>query len=639
MIYRQGIGIILAIVALLITACNPQVVTVVVTRAPETVVVTQTPLPSPTAPPPEPKVLDVCLIGEPDTLYLYGDSRIAATKHVMQALYDGPIDHRNYAYQPVILKKLPSIVDGDAITRAVRVREGEPIVDVSGEVVDLAEGVLLRPLGCHSDECAIEFTPETEMVKMELMETTFTLREDVTWSDGEPLTATDSVFAFEVASAPVTPGSSYLVQRTISYRALDDYRVKWVGLPGFIDETYMANFFPPLPRHQLEDQSPAALLRADETRRFPMGWGPFVIAEWVQGERIVLSRNPNYFRASEGLPYLDRVVFKFTTDASEMTAKLMAGECDIGVHDADFSDLMTMLDQAEDSGLLNVISAPGNGWEHIDFGIAPVSDYERADFFGDVRVRRAIAQCVDRQAIVDEATYGRSVVTDSYLPPGHPLYAGDALTHWEYDPAAGRALLEEVGWLESENGVRAAQDVEGVRDDTLFEVILLTSEDSPVSQQVARIVKAQLADCGIRVNLESRPAWELFADGPEGPFFGRRFDMVETAWWFNALPPCGHYLSSETPDDGQWHGDNPSGYSDPQYDNACRSALQELPGSSDYEEYHKRAQVIFSEDIPALPLFMRLRIAVARPNVLGLTMNATSASELWNIEVLDLIDE
>ncbi len=624
---------------MLLTGCAPQIVTVTVTTPPEVVVVTATPSPSPmpTPVPLEPKVLTVCLVGEPDTLYLYGGSRLAATWHVMESLYDGPIDHLNYAYQPVILQKLPGIADGDAVVRAVRVQEGDRVVDAAGEVVELAEGVRVRPIGCYAEECAVEF--EGEPLVMEKMEVVFLLREDVVWADGEPLTAADSAFAFQVASDPITPGSHYLVERTTIYHALGKWRVEWVGLPGFIDPTYFLTFFAPLPRHQLEGRSPAALLEADATRRYPLGWGPFVVEEWVLGDHITLSRNPHYFRAAEGLPYLDQVVFRFTSDASEVVARLLSGECDVGIgtHDADFEPFMLLLVRAEQHGLLKVISATNSGWEHIDFGIVPASDYRRADFFGDVRVRQAVIQCIDRQAIVDEVTYGRSVVPDSYLPPGHPLYAGDHLMHWGYDPAAGRALLEEAGWLdEDEDGVREARRIQGIRTGTPFEVTLLMSSDSPASQQAARIVKAHLADCGIRVNLETQPSWEFFAGGPEGLFFGRRFDMAETAWWFDVTPLCGHYVSSEIPGKGRWYGDNATGYSNPDYDATCQAALQALPGSPEYEEYHKQAQVIFSEELPAIPLFMWLRIAVARPNVLNFTLDSTARSELWNIEKIML---
>jgi peptide/nickel transport system substrate-binding protein len=624
---------------LLLSACTPQIVTVAVTIPPETVVVTATPTrePDPTAPGPD--TLTVCTVGEPDTLYLYGNSKLSATRHVMEALYDGPIDYRAYDYRPVILQRLPSLADGDAITRTVNVRAGTTVVDAAGEVVKLAEGMRIQPVGCYSDECAIEF--DGSPLEMERMEVSFILREDVTWSDGEPLTAYDSAFAYEIAVEPATGGYRELTERTANYYAQGDYRTKWIGVPGYFPPTYFLNFYPPLPKHQLEGRSPASLVYAKETRRSPLGWGPFVVDEWVAGEYIILSRNRNYFRADDELPLLDQVVFRFKVDASEVVAALIAGECDIGTYDTGFDALMPMLTQAEEEGLLRLVSTPGTRWEQLDLGITSVASYQRPDFFGDVRVRRAIAQCIDRWAIVDEVTYGRSIVPDTYLPPMHPLYPDEALTLWDYDPAAGQALLEEVGWLdEDDDGIREARNVEGILNNTPLEVTFLVplSDEGTIPQQVAPIIKTNLADCGIRVNVEPIQEWVFKADGPEGPFFGRQFDLAETTREFQVTPACENYLSSEIPDKGQWYGSNASGYSNPKYDQACQAALQTLPGTPGYEIHHREVLVMFSEELPGIPLFMRLRVAISRPRVVGFVLDATAPSELWNIEVLDIDD-
>jgi peptide/nickel transport system substrate-binding protein len=580
-------------------------------------------------------VLNVCIVGEPDTLYLYGGSRLSATRHVMEALYDGPIDHRDYAYQPVILEKLPSLADGDAVTRTTYVREGDRVIDANGQLAELSEGVQIRPSGCYTTGCEVAF--ESGIVRMDRMEVTFSLREDVTWSDGEPLTAADSEFGFEVASDPATPAYRCLTDRTSDYQALGEWRTKWIGLPGFMDPSYALNFFPPLPRHQLEDRSPTELPGYDGTRRAPLGWGPFVVDEWVQGDHISLSRNPRYFRANESLPVLDRVEFHFTTGAADMVAALLSGECDVATHDPDFVPLMPFLVRAEDRGLLQVASAPGEGWDHLSFGLDPVSEYERPSFFGDVEVRQAVALCTDRQALVDEVTYGRGAVPDSYLPPGHPLYPEDELAHWDYDPTAGRALLDEIGWRDEDgDGVREARGVEGVREGEPFAVTLLTSVHDQISQETARIVRAQLADCGLRVTLEELPRWELLGPGPEGPLFGRQFDMAVGTWWLDEEPPCGRYLSSEVPGGDNWDGANVTGYQNTVYDDACLSARRALPGTSAFERYHREAQIIFSHHLPALPLLMRLRVALTRPGVENLQVDATSGSELWNLEALDI---
>ena len=629
---------IFATLALLLGACSPQVVTVTVTSPPETIVVTSTASPSPTPPPPGPKVLDICVVGEPDTLYLYGGSQLPATRHVMEALYDGPVDHRNHSYQPVILQKLPSIADGDAVTRTVYVRRGDRVVDVDDEVVELADGVRIRPSGCYTTGCEVAFAGG--MVRMTRMEVTFSLREDVRWSDGEPLTAEDSEFAFEVASDPGTPGYRYLTDRTSHYRALDPSHIKWIGIPGFVGTSYAMSFFPPLPRHQLEGRPPSGLPYDDDVRRAPLGWGPFVVQEWVRGDHLTVSRNPHYFRASEGLPYVDHITFKFTTDAIETVTALLSGECDLGTEDAQLDALLPLLVRGEEQGLLKVISAPGVRWEFLNFGIDPVSDYEGPVLLAQKAVRQAIAMCLDREAIVEEITYGRGVVSDSYVPPEHRLYPGEDLVHWAYDPSSGRALLDELGWRDEDgDGVREAYGVDGVPEGEPFAATLLTPSDRQGAQETARIVRAQLADCGIRAMVEARPSWELFADGPEGPLFGRRFDMMEMIWQFEGLATCERYLSDQIPGEGSWNASNVTGYSNPDYDAVCSAARQTLPGTPAYERYHRQAQVLFSQDLPALPLFVWPRLALARPTVKNFEMDATAESELWCLETVDIDGE
>jgi peptide/nickel transport system substrate-binding protein len=75
-----------------------------------------------------------------------------------------------------------------------------------------------------------------------------------------------------------------------------------------------------------------------------------------------------------------------------------------------------------------------------------------------------------------------------------------------------------------------------------------------------------------------------------------------------------------------------SGYSNPEYDAACKAALQALPGQPAYEENHLAAQLIFSNDLPVVPLFLRLKLAATRPDMCNFFMDPTADSEMWNIE-------
>ena len=635
--------------SLLISACATPTAERVVETVVHTVEVVKTvevveestPVPTPEEPESvEPDTMVVCIGEEPDTLYWFGGSIQPTASHIHEAIYDGPIDNRTYTHQPVILRKLPSFEDGDAVINTVTVQEGDIVINDRDEFVELVPGEVVRPAGCRSTACAIEFdgTP----IEMDQMAVTFKLLEGITWSDGEPLTADDSVYGFELQADPDTLASRYLIGRTASYEAIDETTTVWAGLPGFIDELYYINFWQPFPRHLWQGQlgyTAADLVEAEESARKPMGWGPYMITEWAEGDHITVERNPHYFRADEGLPYLDTLIFRFVPDPNAAVAQLISGECDIATRDTELSDHAELLVKLEQEGIIELSFENNRVWEHIDFGINSADDYDRPDFFQDVRTRTAIAYCLDRQRAVNTILYGQSPILNTYIPPGHPLYAGNILSTYEYDPDQGMALLEEVGWVdEDEDGVRQAAGVEGVVDGTEFEVTL-TSNTDPVREEYMKLFQQDLAECGIDVTLENLPTPEFYAEGPEGPLFGRRFDLAALALIAYTIPSCENYLGTEAhipSEANQWNGYNTPGFQNEAYDDACLQALGARPSSEDWIEGHIEAQRIFSEQMPVLPLFLRIKLAAVRPGVQGFTMNPTEDSAMWNIEEFNL---
>ena len=247
---------ILILLTLALSACAPQVTEIPVIPAAPTA--TPAPLPAPT---PAPRSLTVCLGAEPTTLYAYGGLNSAA-RSVLSAIYDGPMDVAEYEYEAVILEKIPNLEDGDAQVGPVTVSAGDLVVESSGAVVSLDAGVRVRPGGCRNDGCAITYDGSSQ-IQMDQMVVTFTMLEGLTWSDGEPLTASDSVYSFTLASSDDTPVSKFLFDRTQTYEAADEVTVQWWGRPGFIDPDYYTNFWLPLPEHTWSEFSPADLLQVD----------------------------------------------------------------------------------------------------------------------------------------------------------------------------------------------------------------------------------------------------------------------------------------------------------------------------------------------------------------------------------------
>jgi peptide/nickel transport system substrate-binding protein len=598
----------------------------------ETVIVEVTPTPEPA--PEGPRTLVICQGEEPDSVYIYGNTALAA-RQIQAAVYDGPIDNRSFDYQPVILEKLPSLADGDATIELVTVETGDLVVDSFDDPVILEEGVLVRPAGCYDVDCAVEF--DGSPLEMEQLVVTFELKEGILWSDGEPLTAYDSVFSFDVLKDPDTPAIKYTVHRTASYEPIDDYTTVWTGLPGFRDSTYFINFWTPLPEHILGDYTALELLEAEESARRPLGWGPYVIEEWVAGNYMTLSKNELYWRTDEGLPKFDTTIFRFVGQSPEAsTAAILAGECDIVDQTSSLEEQSALLLELQAAGQLKPTFVTGAVWEHADFGINPVGSYTRPDFFEDVRTRQAIAHCMDRQAVVDRVMLGQSIVPDTYLPPEHPLYSPDVVAY-EFDVRKGAALLEAAGWIDDDDDPttpRVAQGVEGVSDGTPLEFNYWTISTLQ-RQEVTEILESSLAECGIKVNPEYWDSTEYFADGPEGPIFGRRFDVAQFAWLTSVEPPCDLYLTSEWPsEESGWAGQNNPGFTNEDYDAVCKAAIQSLPGTPEYEQNHKEAQRIYSEQLPTVPLYLHFSLAASRPDMRDFFVDPTE-SAMWNIEEFD----
>lgn len=591
----------------------------------------------PTDAPVQPKHLVICQSQEPDTLYLYGSDMLAA-RHVQQALFTNYMTNRSYGYQPDGLEKLPSLRDGDAVITVVEVGEGEVVVTSTDEVKPLALGDSVT----DADRKTVVFdgTP----IRMTQMVVDFTMRPTV-WSDGTPVRASDSVFAFDVARDPVTPVSRYTIDRTAGYEATGDLSIRWTGLPGFRNKMYFAAFWRPLPEHQLGGLSPAQLLVADEAGRRPVGDGPFRVVEWLPGESIQLERNEHYYRAGEGLPRIDTVTFKFVPEPSRLLAQLLSGQCDIGTHDGLTIDQAPALLEAEYAGMLVTTFETGTVYEHIDFNIDPVEPYAdtRYDWFEDVRVRQAMTMCSDRQGMIDTVLYGRSAIMHTYVPALHPLYPPDGVTEWPFDVAAANALLDEAGY--------DRRNAEGIRLDPSgapFAPRLTTTSGNAMRQQLSERFKGDMAACGIDVQLAYVPATEWFADGPEGALFGRRYDLGQFAWQALFEPDCLLYHSSEVPGPADtvnpktgepyagWDGLNNTGYASATFDEACDEALQQVPGSIEYVEWHQTALRIFAQDVPMIPLFPLLKVAVTRPDVRGFGLDPTERSELSNLYEIDL---
>ncbi len=635
----QGRGRILAVaalVALWLSACNvPTDVELPVTPEAGTL---QAGNLVPTDLPPEPTTLVVCLGIEPESLYLYSPLRLygAASREtdtILQAIYDGPYDVLGFQAQPTILEKLPSLEDGDARIEPIAVRAGDVYLNpetFQPETLDY--GATYLPSGCTDLSC--RQTYQRGQVNLDRMVVEFHLLPNVRWSDGQPLTAADSVFSFQLDSDGDTPSGKYLVNRTFSYEAIDERTVRWTGIAGFLDPEYATNFWSPMPQHLLGGVSAAQLLEDESANRGPIGWGPFVLESWEPGREIVFRRNPSYFRSEEGLPLVEFVLFRFVGDQPQAgLQQLLTGECDVldetAIPEGDLADFV----QQAQAGRIVLASTPGPVVERVEFNVTQRSTVY--NLLANADTRRALASCVDRQALVDDLLFGLGALTNTYLPPSHPLYADPGSAD---EGAVGAAALESMGWIDDDSDPatpRVARGVSGVPAGTPLAFRLAVASGGSEASLAERL-RADWLTCGAAVEVDTRDAAVLMSPWPDGIAFGRAYEAVVWSWLTPFSPACEMFASWEIPSDDAPFGSNASGFRNQDYDQACRALLLGVPGGAGYAEAARHSQAVFADQLPALPLFARPRLVAHRPQVCGLEADPSVFSLLWNLEGLEI---
>ena len=605
---------------------------------------TATPIP-PTPTPLPPSELTICLGTEPDSLYPYALSSETA-RDILQVIYPGPFTQADGSTSPVILKSMPDYFNGGASFTPVTVREGDQVVNIYGELIVLQNGAQVFPSGCTSPDCAITWDGTTE-IQMDQPVVNFALVDNLTWSDGQAVTAADSVYSFELAGDEDTPVSKTYTNLTASYIALDDSTIQWTGKPGLVTSDLENFFWLPLPQHLWSELSAAELLDSDLASQSPLGWGPYQLDEWIAGDHMRLSKNPYYFRAAEGLPQYDYLNFKFISSG------------DIGAASDDTCDIVASDAMALDQVVSNAANLANSDYqlrqsdsdqiEFLAFGMTPASyddtyypyGADRPDIFGDVNTRKAMALCIDRQGILTELTGGLVDVSDSYLSSDNSLMNGLTLSQYPYDPEQGKALLQEVGWQDYDQNpatpLTMISTTTRVPYGTNFVITLYTSQ-SPLRAAIAQKISEDLMDCGIQVTVEQQALSDLYKPGPDGLVFGRSFDLALMSMSIGSHPHCELFTTEEIPNtDNNWIGTNTGGsnfigYTNTAYDAACKSAQAAGLDQAAYTREIQNTLMDLSNDLPFIPL-------CHHQNFLLVKNNLCAADDLNSLEkILSSID-
>ena len=390
---------------------------------------------------------------------------------------------------------------------------------------------------------------------------TFFLKRGVHFHNGRELKAADVKYVIERAMNPETkhPYPGY-------YAAIGDIIVKDDYTITFSLKSLNANFILNLARQGSVIYPREAV---DTLKSDPVGTGPFKLAEWVRGDRIVLTRNPDYH--VKGLPRLDRVVFRFIPDPNATLAALKAGDIDASL----FGLGPEHVQEVQKDARFQVVV--GDTTNDV---ILAMNNSRKP--YADVRVRRAITHAINKQDVLQGAMFGLGRILGSNVDPLNPYYV-DVSGLMPYDPARAKKLLAEAGYP---NG---------------FETVLKVAPQYYYTVRTGEIIANHLAKVGVKVRIEQIEWGQWIARVWREADYDLTIIGHAEAWDIENYAKPTYYFR----------------YDSPEFQTLFKESEVTLDDKARRELY-ARMQKKLVEDAPVVWLYMHPRLVVAKKGVAGL---------------------
>lgn len=275
---------------------------------------------------------------------------------------------RGYDYLPLTLPRFPTLENGGAVRQEAHVTAGDRVVDADGQAQVLAPGVRVRTA---AGEVAAYVSGSD--LHLPALTVTYAFSTTLTWGDGHPVTSADYALGYRFQCTPAAPDP--VCDKIARVDFVDDATYRVTYLPGYTAPDY---FLPPIrrqPAHQpLSDGRPLAEAPVEtwtdlpEVNERPLGIGPYVVAGWEKGQRLVLLANPHYFAGPVLTP---RIEVRFLETPEQAVAALLAGEVEV----LDTETLRTgaqaalVAAAARAGAAVRLVVSPSLIWEHVDFAL------------------------------------------------------------------------------------------------------------------------------------------------------------------------------------------------------------------------------------------------------------------------------
>jgi peptide/nickel transport system substrate-binding protein len=338
---------------------------------------------------------------------------------------------------------------------------------------------------------------------------TLHLRQGVAWSDGTPFTSADVLFTLKAAvdpkAAPALASTLTIDGRPITATSPDAATVVLTFPSPSGLGLQLLEALPILPKHKLEAALIAGTFADAWGSATPpadiVGTGPFVFKEYVPGQRIVLDRNPRFWRTApdgQPLPYLDRLVLDVVPDQNAEFVRLQSGALDLVRADLRPEDFVPVR-RAEEAGTLKM----------VELGVSPDADSlwfclkpeakrldKRFAFLQKREFRQALSHAVDREAFAQEVFLGEAVPVWGPITTGNRPWFDPNVPRYRHDVARATALLASIG-LEDRNGNGVVEDASG----TEARFSLITQQGLGHYERGTTVVRAEALKVGIALDV------------------------------------------------------------------------------------------------------------------------------------------
>ncbi|MGC8967534.1 MAG: peptide ABC transporter substrate-binding protein [Thermus sp.] len=489
------------------------------------------------------------------------------------------------------------------------------------------------------------------------LEMDLTLRQDAKWSDGKPITTEDVQFYFEVGKAKGMPVLNPDYWERVNLKVKDARNFTVIFEPAYYYDTYGS----PIgyaPKHIMGPEwekvkAAAKGLDPDKDaeklnelyRNFFLKFatpanlnkgamvysGPFKLKRWVPGNSIEMERNPNFPIKPEGgeSKYVQKVVYRFIQNTNSLLVAVIGGGIDAT------SSVSLTFDQARSRqltsrapGRFDIWFVPGAIWEHIDINKFENCQVVKDLGLNDKRTRQALLHALNREGLVKAFFDGLQPVAHTWIAPVNPLFNPN-VKKYEFDLKKAEALLAEMGWKKGPDGI--LQRTVGGRT-VRFEIEYVTTAGNAIRERTQQFFAEDLKKIGIAVKINNAPSAVVFSDdyiqrASECKWTG----MFEFAW-VSSLAEDGSLFQYKNLNTGtiqvptkenNYQGQNIGGWRNDEFDRLTSQGVLEFDEAK-RKQLFARAQEIWAEELPALPLYFRANPYVVRKGLVNYVASAYS---------------